>query len=63
MDKPGDYKAQGMILPSQGMIDNSELAKLSCPFADRAFSLPIDTPCPVCGAKGNSMEPFEKCVG
>ena len=35
---------------------------MRCPFTDPEFTLPIDVPCPVCGATG-SLEDFVDGVG
>lgn len=34
-----------------------------CPWIEEDFDLPLDVPCPVCGAKGNDPDEVEaKCV-
>ena len=52
---------------SKGAMEMLEEAKASvhvkCPWQDPEWTLPIDTPCPVCGCTGASMECFDKCVG
>ena len=36
---------------------------MKCPWEDEEFDLPLDVPCPVCGAKGDDPEEVEtKCV-
>lgn len=36
--------------------------KQVCPFADPKYTLPLNTPCPTCGALGSNMDGFTKCV-
>jgi hypothetical protein len=33
-----------------------------CPFNDPAYSLPVDVPCPLCGALGDDTEAAELCI-